>query len=229
VYRFSNGIAEGKMKKQTDKRTLVDEALRERISTHELLPGSRLSELDLAEEFNVSRSLIRDVFTKLEERGLIKRSPNKSAVVVRLELSEILEIYAIREVLEGLCARLAAQNVPPESWQDLVDMFGSQMEEYVKTCNFEAYTANLQVVRNRKVAAAGSRILSEMLDLIHDRVREIGRRIIVLAGRAEVALEEHRAVLAALRRGDAQEAERLQRENIRSSCDYLKRYERFVL
>jgi DNA-binding GntR family transcriptional regulator len=68
-----------------------------------------------------------------------------------------------------------------------------------------------------------------MLDLIHDRVREIGRRIIVLAGRAEVALEEHRAVLAALRRGDAQEAERLQRENIRSSCDYLKRYERFVL
>ena len=71
--------------------------------------------------------------------------------------------------------------------------------------------------------------VAEMLDLINDRVQGTARRIIVLPGRAEQALQQHRAVLAALRRGDADEAERLRRENIRSGPEFLRRYQRFVL
>jgi DNA-binding GntR family transcriptional regulator len=213
----------------TDKRAIVEAGLRERIGTHQLLPGSPLSEAELAQDFDVSRGVIREVFTRLEQRGLIKRTKNKSAIVVRLELPEILEIYAIRELLEGLCTRRAAQNVPPESWQDLVDLYDGPMERSVKDRDFETYIDNLQLFRARKLEAAKSLVLSEMLHIIHDRVREIGRRIIVLPGRAEVALREHRAVLEALRRGDPDKSEELQRANIRSSCEYLQKYERFVL
>jgi DNA-binding GntR family transcriptional regulator len=217
------------MKRPVDKKEAIEQSLRERIRTHQLLPDSRLSEKELADEFSVSRGVIREVFTKLEQRGLIKRAPKKSAVVVRLELPEVLEIYALREVLEGLCARLAATNALPESWQDLVELFGAPMEKCVKERDFDDFTKNFQYLRSRMTAAANSRFLSEMLDLINDKVREIGRRIIVLPGRAEVALQEHRALLAALRRGDAQESERLQRANIVSSCEYLRRYKTFVL
>lgn len=217
------------MKRRPDKKDAVLQALRERISNNQVLPGTRLSEQELAEEFGVSRAVVRDVFGKLEQRGLIVRSPNRSAVVPRLELAQVEHIFQVREVLEGLCARLAAQNVPPESWQDLVELFGSPMEEHVRKGELEEFLANLQVLRDRLLQAAGNPVLREMLDLINDRVKGVARRIIVLPGRAEQGLRQHRAVLAALRRGDADESERLRRENIRTGPEYLRRYQRFVL
>jgi len=207
----------------------VLQVLRERIASHQLKPGTRLSEKQLCEEFGVSRAVVRDVFTKLEQRGLIQRSPNKSAVVIRLELTQVFDIYLVREMLEGLCARLAAQNVPPETWQDLVELFDEPMGKHVDRGELEDYIKNIQTLRKRMIAAAGSPILTDMLDLINDKVSEIARRIIILPGRAQKGLQEHRAIVAALRRGDAAESERLRRENIASSAEYLKRYERFVL
>jgi DNA-binding GntR family transcriptional regulator len=68
-----------------------------------------------------------------------------------------------------------------------------------------------------------------MLDSINDKTREIMRRIIILPGRAAEGLKQHRAVLAAMRKGDAAMAEKLKRENIRSSREFLERYQGFIL
>jgi len=68
-----------------------------------------------------------------------------------------------------------------------------------------------------------------MLDSINDKTREIMRRIIILPGRAAEGLKQHRAVLAAMRKGDAALAEKLRRGNIRSSREYLERYQNFIL
>jgi DNA-binding GntR family transcriptional regulator len=77
--------------------------------------------------------------------------------------------------------------------------------------------------------AAANPVLSNMLDTIYEKTQAVIRRIMILPGRAEVGLNEHRAVLAAMRRGDAEEAERLRRLNMRSAKDCLKRYQNFVL
>jgi DNA-binding GntR family transcriptional regulator len=217
------------MARASDNKEKLFQLLRERIASHQLPPGSRISEQQLVEEFHVSRAVVREAFVKLEQRGLITRSHKRSVTVKRLELSQVFEIYAVREVLEGLCARLAATNVPKESWQDLVELFGAPTEEHVKRGDLEAYIKNIQTLRMRMIAAANSPILSGMLDLIHDQVSEIARRIIILPGRVQQGLKEHRAILDALRRGDPEESERLRRENIRSSAEYLSRYKRFVL
>lgn len=203
--------------------------LRERIARHALPPGSRLAENDLAREFGVSRAKVRDAFGTLEQRGLIRRIPNRGAVVARLDLSQVFEIYAVRETLEGLCVRLAVERVKSQSWQDLVQLFGRPMETIVKRGDFEDYIANLEKLRTRTVEAAGNGVLADMLDSINDKTREIQRRIIILPGRAAEGLEQHRAVLAAMRKGDARKAEELRRANIRSSRDYLERYKNFVL
>ena len=203
--------------------------LRERIARHALPPGAKLAENDLAREFGVSRAKVRDAFGALEQRGLIRRIPNRGAVVARLDLSQVFEIYAVREMLEGLCVRLAVERAKPQSWQDLVQLFGKPMESIVKRGEFERYIANLDKLRSRTLEAAGSGVLADMLDSINDKTREIQRRIIILPGRAAEGLQQHRAVLAAMRKGDAHKAEELRRANIRSSRDYLERFKNFVL
>ncbi len=203
--------------------------LRERIARHALPPGAKLLENDLAREFGVSRAKVRDAFGALEQRGLIERIPNRGAVVARLDLSQVFEIYAVREMLEGLCVRLAVERAKPQSWQDLVQLFGRPMEAIVKHGEFERYIANLDKLRSRTLEAAGNGVLADMLDSINDKTREIQRRIIILPGRAIEGLQQHRAVLAAMRKGDAAKAEELRRANIRSSRDYLERFKNFVL
>lgn len=207
----------------------LQKVLRERISKQEIAPGSKLREQELSKEFGVPRALVRESLCALEQRGLIERIPNRGAVVVRLDLSQVFEIYDLREVLEGLCARLATQNTTPESWQDMVDMFEGPMQEYVKRGDYESFLAGYGQFRRRLIEAAANPVLAGMLDSIYEKTQAIIRRIIILPGRAECGLSEHRAVLAAMRRGDAEEAERLRRENMRSAKDYLKRYQSFVL
>ncbi len=204
-------------------------ALRERIARHALPPGAKLLESDLAREFGVSRAKVRDAFGVLEQRGLIRRIPNRGAEVARLDLSQVFEIYAVREMLEGLCVRLAVERAKPQSWQDLVQVFGRPMDAIVKRGEFEKYIANLDRLRTRTLEAAANNVLADMLDSINDKTREIQRRIIILPGRAAEGLQQHRAVLAAMRRGDAGKAEELRRANIRSSREYLERFQNFVL
>ena len=204
-------------------------ALRERIARHALPPGAKLLESDLAREFGVSRAKVRDAFGVLEQRGLIRRIPNRGAEVARLDLSQVFEIYAVREMLEGLCVRLAVERAQPQSWQDLVQLFGRPMEAIVKRGEFEKYIANLDRLRSRTLEAAANSVLADMLDSINDKTREIQRRIIILPGRAAEGLQQHRAVLAAMRKGNAVKAEELRRANIRSSREYLERFQNFVL
>ena len=204
-------------------------ALRERIARHDLRPGSKLLENELSREFGVSRAKVRDAFGALEQRGLIQRIPNRGAVVTRLDLTQVFQIYDVREMLEGLCVRLAVQRAEPKSWQDLVRLFGRPMQSLVSEGRFEDYIANLRQLRSRIIEAADNRVLADMLDSINDKTREIQRRIIILPGRAVEGLKQHRAVIAAMRRGDAVDAEQLRRANIRSSRDYLERFQSFVL
>lgn len=208
--------------------TLVDD-LRRRISHHLIAPGARLREHALASEFGVPRARIRDALSILETRGLIERIPNKGAVVSRLDLAQASHIYDVREVLEGLCVRLATENTAPASWQDLVDLFDEPMGSHVESADFDSFVAGYETFRARVFDAAANPVLVEMLDSIYDKTQVLIRRIIILPGRAQVGLAEHRAVLAAMRAGDADAAERLRRENMRSAKAYLQRYESFVL
>jgi DNA-binding GntR family transcriptional regulator len=207
----------------------VLDSLRQRIARQEVPPGSKLREHELAEEFGVPRTRIREVFGALESRGLIERIPNRGAVVMRLDSGHVFQLYDVREVLEGLCARLATQNVPPESWQDLVDHFHGPMTKYVREGDFDAFIVGYEHLRQRIIEAARNVVVAQMLDSIYEKTNVVIRRIIILPGRAEVGLREHQAVLAAMRRGDAAEAEQLKRRNLRSAKETLMRFRNYVL
>jgi DNA-binding GntR family transcriptional regulator len=207
----------------------VLDTLRRRIAEQEILPGSKMREQDLADEFGVPRTRIREAFGVLEQRGLIERIPNRGAMVTRLDIEQVFQLYDVREVLEGLCARLATENVPPASWQDLVEHFDGPMGDYVRERDFDAFIKGYERLRARTSEAARNPVVAGMLDSIYERTAVLIRRIIILPGRAEVGLAEHRAVLAAMRRGEADEAERLRRLNMRSAKATLNRFRNYVL
>lgn len=205
------------------------QTLRTRIATQEIPPGAKLREQELAAEFGVPRARIRQALFALEQRGLVERIPNRGAVVTRLDLAQVFAIYDLREVLEGLCVRLATQKTPPASWQDLLDEFKGPMQELLKQGDLDAYTAGYDRFRRRTIEAAANPLLAEMLDSIFEKTQVLIRRILILPGRADTGLREHIAVLEAMRRGDADEAERLRRANMRSARAFLERYQKYVL
>ncbi|MGE0153661.1 MAG: GntR family transcriptional regulator [Reyranellaceae bacterium] len=207
----------------------VLEILRRRIASQAIPPGAKLLEQHLAQEFNISRTRVREVLGALELRGLVKREPNKGAIVAKLELSEVFDIYDVREALEGLCVRLATQKAPPERWEKLIAMFGEPMEQLIAAGDIDSYDEAYAQMRQEVIEAAQNPVLAAMLGSIYEKTRTIMRRVLILPGRASKGLQEHRAVLAAMRRGNAAEAERLKRENIRSAVNDLKRYQHYVL
>lgn len=211
---------------ETDKLVLE---LRRRIVNNLMPPGSRIRENELAEEFSVSRSRVRDAFGILEERGLIERIPNKGAVVMRLEADSFLELFDVREVLEGLMVRLATQNAKPEHWDDLINLFGDDLSKAVEKNDFNAYMAAIAQFRQGCIDAAGSDTLRGMLDDIYDRVLSMTRRLMLVPGRASEGFRQHQEILQAMRAGDAGHAEELKRANIRSARKWFLQFNDFLL
>ena len=93
--------------------------LREAILTNVLPAGERLAELQLAALFKRSRTPVREAILRLESERLAERSARRGFVVGGISREEILEVYAVREVIDGLAARLAAQGCLPSEFDHL--------------------------------------------------------------------------------------------------------------
>lgn len=202
----------------------VVNAIRQQIADYELQPGARLPEKELSEEFGVTRARVREVLGVLEQRGLVDRLPNRGAVVKRLELPQIIQIFELREALEGMCARLATEKSVPEDWHDLIELFGAPMDDMMAQNDFNGYLNAYQVVRDRAMTAADNPLLAEELSVLYDRTKMLTRRIVLMTDHAKQALIDHRNVLKAMADGDADKAEATRRQHIRHAREAIERY-----
>ncbi len=207
----------------------IEGILRERITRREILPGAKLKEVVLAEEFEVSRARIRLALGDLESRGLVDRIPNQGAVVATLDAESLFKIYDVFEMLEGLCARLAVQNSQPESWQDLVELFSPELEAAIRKGECEKMYFAVKTYRTRVLETADNPTLQGFLSSIWDKTEVMIRRTLILPGRAEQSFKEHVEIVAAMRAGDGYAAERLKCESMRAAREMLERYQSFVL
>lgn len=202
--------------------------LRERIASHDLAPGSKLRENELTQEFGVSRTAIREVFTALELLGVIDRIPNRGAVVARLDPDEVFELYDVREVLEALAYRLATQNAPEGAWDDLAERFRKPMQASIDDGDLENYRTAIEELNDRMLQFVDNRFLRDMLDLIREKTLVIARRVMILPDRLEKGLVMHRKLLEAMAAGDGAAAERQYREIMTTAREALRRYKAFV-
>lgn len=207
----------------------VARRLRERIADHTIPPGARLREWDVAVDFGVPRLTVREALEALVHLGFVEREPNRGIVVRRRELAEVLRLFEMREVNEGLCARIAARNAPRGSWDDLIELFGAPMQDVVARKDLHAYVRHYEQFRRRLIDAADSPPLAELLQRLNDMTSIFGRRVLLVSDRTEHALHDHRAVLAALRRRDAAAAEGARRATIANVQAAVEHYHAFVL
>ncbi len=203
--------------------------LRERIAAQTIPPGARLREWDVAADFGVPRLTAREALEALVHLGFVERQPNRGIVVRRRELGEVLRLFEMREVNEGLCARIAARNAPRDGWDDLIELFGAPMQDIVDRKDLHAYVRHYEQFRHRLIDAAASPPLAELLQRLNDMTSIFGRRVLLVTDRTEHALHDHRAVLGALQRGDAAAAEEARRTTIANVRAAVERYHEFVL
>lgn len=203
--------------------------LRGEIISGALPPGAALREQPLAARFGVSRARLREALAALEQAGLVERQANKGAQVRRPGVAELCQVFEVREALEGMCARLATLNSRPAAWQPLVALFGAPTGALVAAGDVAGYLENLNRLRGAMLAAAANPVLTAALQPLLDRTGPPMRRLLLASDRLHRALAEHRAVLAAMRAGDAEAAEALRRAQVRSARQDFERYAAYLL
>jgi DNA-binding GntR family transcriptional regulator len=184
--------------------------LREAILSGVLAQGERLGEVKLADLFKRSRTPVREAILRLESERLTERSARRGFVVGRITREEVLEVYAIRVVLDCLAARVAALSILPGEVENL-----RWINERIRDASgHEDYTlmTNLNIDFHEAVChASRNSLLLQFMRQIHDRVRRFSETTFSYPGRPQTALAEHEAILAALERRDPDEAERAAR------------------
>jgi DNA-binding GntR family transcriptional regulator len=210
-------------------REKVLDVLRQRISDRQLQPGVKLTEQELSSEFGVTRTAIRQVLAELEKQDLVERIPNKGTIVRKMDPDSLIEIYEIREFMEGLAARRAALHSKPRDWEGLNREFGKPCERMVKNLEFDQYLALITKLRQRMVEKAQSRELSKLIDSIYVKIRIVQRRVIILPGRIQKGMLQHREVIKALMEGDPDKAEQMKRRNLQSAREDLLKYQNWIL
>ena len=189
-------------------RERILETIRDAILRGTLKPGERVSEPDLAERFGISRTPIREAFRQLESEGYLTVIPRKGAVVTALSEREVEEFYAIKSILEGYAARLAAKNLT-EKDIDRLEAINERLEQLASENDVKTFFKIHNEFHELFIKASGN---GKLFDLISQLVMKFNRSrtaSLSLPGRMQISVEEHKKLLTAFRSRDCDAADNL--------------------
>ncbi len=193
---------------------LAYEQLKAAIRTGSLAPGARIRETEVAARFNVSRTPVREAINRLEAEGLISFAPRHGAVVARLDHQETMELYDLREILEGTAAAFAARHASQAEIDELHELVASE----APLADEPDRLADLnQLFHSVLYRAAHNRYLERSLLGLRDSMTLLGGTSLRVEGRGETAHREHLAMIAAIETRDAAAAEAAARTHIRNA------------
>ncbi len=204
----------------------VFEALQDAIVHGDIAAGSRVGETELAERFGTSRGPLREALRRLESRRLVERTPHVGIRIASLDHAALLEIYYLREALEGMAARLAAEHMSAEEVAGLRALLAEHEQDEALRTN----TAYLQQEGDfdfhyRIIQGSHNKALSELLigELYH-RVRMYRYQFSAYANRPQKAFAEHQHIVEAIEAGDGDLAEMLMRRHISAARRNIEKH-----
>ena len=189
--------------------------LRQEIVSAKLPPGYLLREAELAARFGVSKTPLREAFVRLEKDGFVEIAPYRSAVVGGYSRQDLREIYEVRALLEGLCAREAALNIATEDLAALSGIVRDSATAF-EAGDSDRLAALLDEFDVLLYAQSKNSRITAMLNNIRDHVIRIGRLTVAIPGRMGTSVEEHQGIYDAIVQRDGQRAETLMRQHILS-------------
>ena len=198
----------------------VAERLRQRIFAHELTPGDWIDEQNLAEQYGISRTPLREALKVLASEGLVELRPRRGCYVTEISRQDLDDIFPLMAMLEGRCAFIAVQLAKPADIRDLKAIH-EKLELAAKESRIDAFFEANQAFHKQIQELAANRW---MLSVIHDlrKVLKVSRlHSLSLEGRLQQSLDEHRAIMAAITAGDALKAETLMHDHLLSGREAL--------
>ncbi len=203
-------------------RSLVDQTfdrIADAIVVGEIQPGERIREALFARQLGISRGVLREAMQRLEGLKLVTRTSNIGVHVIGLSEQDLLDLYAMREALEGMAARLAAIHMPDDeirALQDLLDRHGEkrdvrQGEGYYQASADEDF--HFRIARGSR----NTRLERTLCTELYYQLRLYRYRSSVRPGRASAALAEHREVVDAIAARDPDRAEAAIRRHLHNA------------
>lgn len=187
---------------------LVRDLIEEAILTMRYAPGEKLDETRLAEEYNVSRTPIREAIRQLAENGLIELRPRRSAIVANPQLHEILEIFEVMSELEGAAGARAAKRLTNEDKQALLAAH-ARCTASAEREDFDGYYYDNEEFHRVIYRASHCGFLADQCNALHRRLRPYRRMQLRVRNRLKSSITEHGEIVTAIIAGDADAARAL--------------------
>jgi DNA-binding GntR family transcriptional regulator len=197
----------------------VTEQLEAAIIGGDLAPGERLREQVLAAEYGISRGPLREAIRRLEGRRLLERTANIGVSVVELSPGRLSELLNVREALEGMACRLAAERLSPVDIDELRAMLDDHAgnDEVISGEGYYQQSGDFDFHFRIAKASQNDYLISMISGDLYDLLRLYRYKSSTMTGRAKAALAEHHAILDALATGDPDQAEQAMRTHIRNA------------
>ncbi|MGY0216674.1 GntR family transcriptional regulator [Endozoicomonadaceae bacterium StTr2] len=213
-----------KVKVGTQSQGVLDTLIRD-ITLGDLPQGSRVSEPELSRRYGIGRGPLREAILRLEGMGLVIRAPHVGARVVTLTRTELSEIFAVREALEGMAARLAAENMTDQELgelEQLLETHAAYIEEHQGQAYIDQngdYDFHYRIITGSRNQRLIRSLCDELYHLMQMYRKNSGSRT-----RPEQALFEHQMIFKALKDRDGELAEMLMRRHIGQARREIKQF-----
>ncbi|RJX32540.1 MAG: GntR family transcriptional regulator [Desulfarculus sp.] len=200
------------------------ESLKRDIADGKYRPGEKLTISQISKELHISDIPVREALNRLESEGLVENTPHVGYKVTHPEFDKFIEVFEVRQLLEGQAAALAAKNIAPEALQEMARLLDF-MGETTRQNDMDALTKLNYQFHHIIYSSCGNGVLTRLIEqvwAIYPRTRSI---FIMIPERAFSVLPEHEEIYKALKNGDAERAREALLRHKQRSYDLLVNYE----
>lgn len=196
--------------------------LRKEIVEGVIPAASKLSETELSTKYEVSRAVVREAINRLESCHLVERKANVGARVVALSPEGLIELYQVRESLEGMAARLAAANMSDDEVAELKMLLNSQSENIKTTERYYQEAGDLDFHYRIILGSKNNHLINMLVNGLYHLVRMYRVQLGMAGPRVSTAFDEHKHIVQAISNRDPELAEMLMRRHIMYSKNNIE-------
>lgn len=197
----------------TSRAQSLRDAVEEQIAIGKLRPGEHLDETELATQFGVSRTPIREALIQLATMGLVVIRPRRGAVVAEIAPQQLVEMFEVMAELEAMCGRLAARRMFSEEHAELLKAHQACKQAHDEGNSDDYYYKN-EAFHERIYAGSHNAFLAEQARNLHRRLRPYRRLQLRVRNRVATSFTEHDEIVRAIIAGDGERTAQLLREHI---------------